>query len=245
MAVALDDLGGDGSGVETERGADAFLLFRADVAESADGSGKLADAHLLSSGFKALPVAEHFGIPVEELQAEGSGLSVYTVGTTDDGCVAKLEGAVFEDREQLHDVLTDDFGGLLDLEGLGGVDDVVGGEAVVQPARFGAYFFCDGSGEGDDVVLYFGFDLVDTLDVEGSALADGFSGLRGNDAIFGEDFAGYGLDFKPGGEFTFVAPDAAHGSAGIARDQCGGPPENFLFYRQDEERGEHITGQSM
>jgi hypothetical protein len=49
-------------------------------------------------------------------------------------------------------------------ERLRGVDDVGGGEAVVQPAGVGADAFGDGGGEGDDVVADFGFDGVDAYE---------------------------------------------------------------------------------
>jgi hypothetical protein len=72
-----------------------------------------------------------------------------------------------------------DIGGLFDQQRLRGVDYVVGGEAVVEPARFGADEFGDRRGEGDDVVANFGFDFVDAFDFEVGALADGFGGGLG------------------------------------------------------------------
>ena len=78
------------------------------------------------------------------------------------------------------DAGADDGGGFLELEGLRGVDDVGGGEAVVEPAGLasGPGLMClgDGGGEGDDVVADFGFDLVDAVDGEVALVADGVGG---------------------------------------------------------------------
>jgi len=70
--------------------------------------------------------------------------------------------------------LADDCGGFGECERLRGVDDVGGGEAVVQPAGVGADAFRYCGGEGEDVVARFGLDGVDALDGEAGALAEGF-----------------------------------------------------------------------
>ena len=112
-------------------------------------------------------------------------------------------------------------GGLADEQGLRGVDDVVGGESVVEPAGMRADDFGDGGGEGDDVVADLGFDLVDALDAEVGALADGVGGVFGDEAGFGEGLGGGDFDGEPGAEAVFVAPDAGHLGAGVARDHGG------------------------
>ena len=108
----------------------------------------------------------------------------------------------------------------LELEGLRGVDDVGGGEAVVEPARgFGVGdVLGDGGGEGDDVVADFGFDLVDAVDGEGAAVADGVGGGLGDEAEAGEGLRGGGFDGEPAAVLVLVGPDAAHGGACVAGD---------------------------
>ncbi len=105
-----------------------------EVAEGADGSGELAYAEVFGGGVEAGEVALHLGVPEEELEAEGGGFGVDAVGAADDGCVLELEGALFEDVGEGDDAGADDGGGFFELEGLRGVDDVGGGEAVVEPA---------------------------------------------------------------------------------------------------------------
>ena len=81
--------------------------------------------------------------------------------------------------------------------------------------------FGDGGGEGDDVVADFGFDLVDAFDAEVGAFLDRLGRLFGDETGGGEGFSGGDFDGEPGAEAVFVAPDAGHLRAGIARDHGG------------------------
>src|SRR5260370_14182758 len=191
------------------------------MAEGADGSGELADAEVFGGGVEAGEVALYLGVPEEELEAEGGGLGVDAVGAADDGGVLELEGATLEDVGEREDAGADDGGGFFELEGLGGVDDVGGGEAVVEPAGVGCRVdvLGDGGGEGDDVVLALGFDLVDAGDGEVAAVADGVGGLLRDEAEAGESLRGGDLDGEPAAVLVLVGPDAAHGGASVAGDQ--------------------------
>ena len=108
-----------------------------------------------------------------------------SVGAADHGGVFELPGAAFEDFGEALEILGDDLRRLADEQGLRGVDDVVGSESVVEPAGMRADDFRDGGGEGDDVVADLGFDLVDALDAEVGALADGVGGVFGDESGFG------------------------------------------------------------
>ena len=141
VAVALDDLGGDGDGLEAEFFADRFLVLGLEMAEGADGAGELADAEVFGGGVEAGEVALHLGVPEEELEAEGGGFGVDAVGAADDGGVLELDGAGFQCFGEREDSGADEGGGFAELEGLRGVDDVGGGEAEVQPA--GGFFVAD------------------------------------------------------------------------------------------------------
>src|SRR5579863_6423307 len=227
VAVSLDDLGGDGRGLEAQARADFFFLFWTDVRESANGAGELADAHVLGSGVKAREVALHLGEPVEQLEAEGGGLGVHAVSAADGGRVLELERAALEDGEECFDAGTKHRGCFSYLQCLRGVDNVVGGEAVVQPSGFGGQAlrfegFGDGGGEGDNVVLHFGLDLADAVNRESGA-GDGCGSVGGDDAVFGEDSAGRGFDLEPAAVFALLGPDEAHGRAGVAIDQETAP----------------------
>lgn len=142
------------------------------------------------------------------------------VCTADDGGVLELDGAVLEDVGEGDDAGADDSGGFLELEGLCGVDDVGGGEAVVEPAGVlgRVDVLGDGGGEGDDVMTDFGFDLVDAVYGEGSLVTDGVGGGLGDEAEFGEGLRGGDLDSEPAAVFVLVGPDAAHRGASVAGD---------------------------
>jgi hypothetical protein len=94
VAVALEDLRGDGGGLEAELGADGCFVLGLEVAEGADGAGELADAQVFGGGVEAGEVALHLGVPEQELEAEGGGLGVDAVGAADGGRVLELEGAL-------------------------------------------------------------------------------------------------------------------------------------------------------
>ena len=192
-----------------------------EVAEGADGSGKLAYPELFGGGVEAGEVALNLGVPEKKLEAEGGGLGVDAVGATDDGGVLELDGALFQDVGEGDDAGVDDGGGFLELQGLGGVDDVGGGEAVVEPARvFGRVdVLGDGGGEGDDVVTDFGFDLVDAVDGKCALVADGVGGGLRDEAESGEGLGGGDLDGEPAAVFVFVGPDAAHVGSCVAGNQ--------------------------
>ena len=160
---------------------DRLFVFGLEVAKRADGSGEFAHPEIFGGGVEAGEVALHLGVPEEEFEAEGAGFGVDAVGAADDGGVLELDGAFFEGFGEGDDAGTDDGGGFFELQGLCGIDDVGGGEAVMEPAGVfgGVDVLGYGGGEGDDVVLDLSFDFVDAIDGEGSAIANGVGcGLR-------------------------------------------------------------------
>src|ERR1700679_3225220 len=190
------------------------------MAEGADGSGEFADAEIFSGSVEAGEVALDLGVPEQELEAEGGGFGVDAVGAADDGGVLELEGAFFEDLGESYDAHADDGRGFAELEGLGGVDYIGGGEAVVEPA--GVFGVVDvlgyGGGEGDDVVTDFGLDFVDAVYGDSAAVADGVGcGLR-DEAEFREGLGGGDLYGEPALVFVGVGPDATHLGACVAGD---------------------------
>ena len=100
VAVALDDLRGDGRGLEAEPRADAFFVLGLEMAEGADRAGELAHAHVFGGGIEAGEVALHLGVPVEQLEAEGRRLGVDAVGAADGRRVLELESAALEHGEE-------------------------------------------------------------------------------------------------------------------------------------------------
>ncbi len=78
-------------------------------------------------------------------------------------------------------------------------------------------------------MLDLGLDLLDAVDVEVSAGADGLGGRVGDDAGFGQDLGGGGFDLQPHAVFVFVTPDAAHRRAGVTSDQPKPPEQRTIL----------------
>ena len=130
-------------------------------------------------------------------------------------------------RGERQNALANEPGGLFDLQRLGGVDHVVGSETVVQPTGFRADLFRHGGGEGDDVVLDLGLDLLNAGDVDISVGANGPRGRVGHDAGLGQDLGGGGFDLQPHAVLVFFTPDPAHGRAGVTSDQPKPPQPTY------------------
>ena len=224
VQVALDHLGGDGRRLETKLLADAFFMFRLKMPKGAHGARELADAHLLGGEVEAGQAAHGLRMPIEQLEAKGRGFGVYSVGPPYGGRVLELERALLEDARQSQNAFTYEAGGFLDLQRLGGIDHVVRGEAIVEPARLRADLFGNRRGEGDDVVLDFSFDFLDAREREVSALADGLGRRLGYDAGLGQRFRGRRFDRQPHAVFIFIAPNAPHCGTGVTSNQ-GKPPK--------------------
>ena len=166
VAIALNDLRGDGGGIESEAGTHFFFELGREVGEGSDCSGKFTDTEIFGGGLKADDVALCFGIPVGDFESESDGFGVDAVGSADHGSVFELPSAAFEDFGETEKISGDERRSLLNEEGLRGIDDVVRGQSVVKPAGVRADDFGDGSGEGDDIVFDFGFDLEDAIDID-------------------------------------------------------------------------------
>ncbi len=221
MTIALDHLRGDGCGLEVQAGADHLFHFGTDVREGSDGAGSLAHAQVFSGGADALQVAFRFLIPDGDLETEGDGLGMDSVGPADLDGVLKLECAALEDGLQRFQVAEDDGGGLLQEERLRGIDDVVGGEAVVQPARRfgvpgGGHAFGNGGGEGDDVVLHLALNFQDAMHVEAGVGAEEAGGVAGHHTKVGQRFGGGQFHFQPLLKLVLFAPDVAHGGPRVS-----------------------------
>ena len=83
--------------------------------------------------------------------------------------VLELKCAPFEHGLQRDESLTNQMRGLLHLQCLRGVDDVVRSEPIMQPTRLlseplGVQAFCNGCRKGDDVVFDLSLDLLDARD---------------------------------------------------------------------------------
>src|SRR5258708_12402086 len=173
MAVALNHLRSDGRDIEAEALANSLFHFRAEVRGVADGAGNFSYGHLRSGVAETLLVAFVFGEPVGDFQAEGNGLGVNTVGAADLRCMAKFLSAFGEHVAEFDEGGFDEPRSVADEESLGGVNNIVGGHAVMEPARSVgiADGFANRHGEGNYAMLPPAFEPEDpgTLHFRASA----------------------------------------------------------------------------
>src|SRR5256886_12767211 len=185
MAIALNNLRRNCGSFQSQARADFFFQLRAKVGKRADCPGELSYAHVLRRALKASDIALCFGIPVGQLDSKSNRLGVDTVGAADHGRVFELPGAAFQDLGELLKTRGDDFRSLPDEQSLSGVDNVIGGQSVVEPARLRAPNLSDSRSEGDYIMAHFGFDLIDPLQPEIRPLAISFGSLFRHHATLG------------------------------------------------------------
>jgi len=130
-----------------------------------------------------------------------------------------LLGPCRHDGERAVEPGDDQRAGLADLEGERRVDDVGGGEAVVEPAAFVAQLLGDGVDERRRVVMERRLDLRHALGCRAlRVLLQRLRRVGGHDPELGPGRRGGELDLEPGLEPALVRPDAGHGRAGVAGD---------------------------
>jgi len=173
MAIALNHLRRDCCDVQAQSVTDFLLVLRFEVGCVSHRAGKLADTHLLGRKLKALDVALHLRIPVGQLEAERNRLGVDSVGAADRGSVLELPGAPLQHLAKFRQVVANDGRRLLHQQRLRGVNHVIRRESIMEPARLRPYLFRYGGGEGDDVMLHFGFNLVDASNIDVALFANG------------------------------------------------------------------------
>ena len=132
-------------------------------------------------------------------------------------------GAQVEDFREQNQVSFDDVRSVADQQSLCGIHNIVGRHAVMQPAggRRIADGLADSHREGDDVVLHFGFQFVDSRDVNLGARAQGGCGRLGDLPRFRERVGCGKFHVEPFLVAIGVAPNAAHLFPSVAWDHFG------------------------
>ena len=218
MPVAGDDLGGDVLALQAEPLHHPGLDRGGHRGVGPDRARELAVGELLEGVLEPLQVAVGLEGEPGEPEPEGRRLGVDAVGAADAEGVALLDrpldqgiavgaGAGEQDRSRL-----------LELQREGGVEDVGGGEAVVDPAAVLADRCGDDVDEGGDVVVGDLLALVDGLDGERGVLAAGARRLLGDDPLLRPGLRRRQLDLEPALELALLGPDLPDLGAGVAGD---------------------------
>ena len=221
VAVARDHLRRERIRLQAEPLAcDPFHLgIEAGVAP--DGAGELADAVRLERAHEPLPVAVELEGPACELPAERRRLGVNPVGAADADRAAVLLGLLHDRVDRAIQPGEDQLPGVLDLEREGRVDDVGGGEAVVDPAALGPELLGDGVDERGGVVVGDPLDLRDALDARRLRAGANRGDILGGDRSHLDPAVERGeLDLEPACELALLRPDTAHLGPGVAGDHA-------------------------
>ncbi len=137
------------------------------------------------------------------------------MGSADHGGVLKLQSPAAEHFVQSVQVIAENPGSFLDLEGLGRVDDVIRGQSIVKPARLGPNFFGDRGGKSDHVMANFRLDLVDPLQVKVGFPADCLGGSFGDQPGISQSLGRGELNFQPFPESILIGPYLSHFGTGV------------------------------
>ena len=105
MVVALYHLGSHAFRFQSQFLTYVFFYEGVDVRIGAYGAGEFAHCHFVSSPFHAVDVSKGFGVPEEELQAEGGGFCMDAVGSADGGGVFEFYSPSFQHFRQFFQVV--------------------------------------------------------------------------------------------------------------------------------------------
>ena len=138
VAIALNHLRSHRRDVQPKPLADALFNFRAEMRSIAHRAGNFADGHLRGGIAEALDVALIFREPVGDFQSERDRLGVNSVSAADLRSVREIPARAGQHFAKFHQRGFNQSRRVAHLQSLRGVDHIVGGHAVVQPARGGS-----------------------------------------------------------------------------------------------------------
>ena len=206
MAVALDDLGGDRGWLETELFADEGLDLRIEMGIGADGTAQHPVGNAFAGLLQPLNGAAKFVIHDAELEAEGDRLRMDAVAAANHRSEFMLLGTLCDGFAKFDQILQQDVGRFNHLHCKGGIEQVGGGQAAMNPtcrlSDMGGNLF----EESDDIVIRPLFNLANFGDAEGSLFPDCHGIFLGDDAQLGHSFTGERLNLKPDFKFPLLRP---------------------------------------
>ncbi len=221
MPVALDHLRRDRRDVQTEPFANGGFHFRPKMRGVAHCAGNFPHGHLPRGVPEAFQVAAVYGKPVGDFQTESDRLGMHAVRAADLRRVLKFARAALEYFSETYEPMLDQSRGFANLQRLRSVNNIIGRQSIVQPARGAriANRFTDGHRERNDVVFHLGFQLRDAphhAGVDARILSDLFGGFGRHHAALGKRLRCGNFHNEPSPELAFLAPDTAHFFARIS-----------------------------
>ncbi len=146
------------------------------------------------------------------------GFRVDPVGATDHHETAVLPRPLGGGQLHPADALDQQIGGVTQLPGQGGIENIGGGQALVNPAPGRPHVGGHLLKKGEDIVACAGLVFLNLAQIEFGAAADGAGVLGGDDFFPGHALTGQHLDFQPAAQLGFLGPDTGHRRAGITWD---------------------------
>ena len=218
VQIALDHLGGNRRGAQSELLAHVGLHLRREMRMGPHRAGELAHRDDVADVLQPLQAAAELLVHQRQLQSKGRGLAMNAMAAADAGRELMLVGAASDHREEFLDVGDEQVGRLHHLHGKGGVDDVAAGQAEVQPSAGGIIdLLGDRGGEANDVVIQRLFQFLGT-GRQGGGVGEAAIGPSlhpeevrlGNHAGLHQRLAGQKFDPEPDAQPVLVGPDRPH-----------------------------------
>jgi len=128
MAVALNYLRGHRSRLQSEPLADALFVFGFEVAERPTAPDSLPTRISSAAASKRARLRSISAKPVQQFQPKGSRLGMYPMGPANVGVCLNSRARRLSTASSASRPVSNQPGGFLDLQGLGGIDNIVGSE---------------------------------------------------------------------------------------------------------------------
>ena len=218
MDVALDDLRGDGRGLESEALANMGFNRGRQVGVCSYGAAEFADGddapEVLEAGQRPRELLVHQG----QFQTEGGGFAMNAMAAPDARGSLIFPSPSGDDGQQGFHIPDEQVDTLHHLDREGGIHDVGAGQAEVQPAA-GRVVDALGHrrGEGDDIVVEYLFQFALTGDQSRgvafpslTTLLDLQEVLLRHHALGHQRFTGKLLDVEPQAQLVLLGPDRPH-----------------------------------
>ena len=240
VAVALDNLGGNGVRFQAEEFTGPAFDIRGEEGVGAHRAGNFGHADIFHRSGETIPMALEFGVEARELEGVGRGFGVNAVGTPHADQPLVREAEFFERVKHQIEIVKQQLARANQQQRARAVHNVRGGAAEVDKTGCRPDFFFQRGKKGDDVVAGGCFDFFNAFHVNGRFVADGVHIFGGNDPLLVPCFAYGDFDLKPGAIAAFQRPQCSHFGPGVACDHD--VPRVVQRVRRFRNEGRGISG---
>ncbi len=220
VAIALHHLRAREIRAQAEPRESAGLDRRRQLRVGPDGTGDLAGGQVVGREAQARAGTIELEGPRGQLEPEGQGLGVDTVGPAHLQRLGMLARPGHDRGDRGVEAIEDEVGGLAALQRQAGIDHVAAGEAPVDVAALRAHRLGHLGHEGNHVVIGGALELVDAIDVDRGARCDGGHRVSRYLARVGQCLQHRDLHAQQVFEPTAVGPQRRHLRQRVALDHA-------------------------